>query len=519
MSNCQQVIQNPPRRRPNFWAAAVRGVIVAVLAVSAILKAQQAASEPVPAPAFVALQAGCEWCLAVWLISRIWPRLAHRAVVGLMAVFCGVSLWSFWQGAGSCGCFGRVPVPPLLTAGFDIAAAVLLFLAGPCPTLDHLSRKRMLVAGVVALAGSSAMLLAVLSYEPGRLTAGNSIAGDARHVVLDVESWVGKPFPLTHHLVNSPGLDTGKWRLLFVHHDCPGCQDLLRSESLAALKLQLQQSGYWLLLVQVPPVSRDLKLPAGIDMTELDGSRNWLIQTPAWVELENGLVRRAETVSASLAAMPRPLTKRVAAPSGEETCNLGYVPPKTLSRVSLRLRNASSQPWRFRRVISECSCAMVVSYPTNVPPGQEGEVVLLFAAPEQPLLYRKPIAFIPEGTRQPVIRYLTARIGIPLAIEPDTVDAGRITPGRPVTKKVRVFNDADAAVTLVNATSEDPACVLELSQKPVEAHAAQTLTVTIDPADKAAGKYSANLSIQTSSSVVPSLSLAITYEVVAGPAN
>jgi hypothetical protein len=73
-----------------------------------------------------------ELALGLWLVSGLYARPARWAGVAIFALFFEVSLYQTLMGQPSCGCLGKLTVPPWLMAPFDLAA-VFGLLAWPHP--------------------------------------------------------------------------------------------------------------------------------------------------------------------------------------------------------------------------------------------------------------------------------------------------------------------------------------------------------------------------------------------------
>jgi hypothetical protein len=133
-------------------------------------------------------------------------------------------------------------------------------------------------------------------------------------VVLEPETWIGKPFPLTPHLTSvarvsdsslvgqafslsapsSPlDLSTGRWTVLMYHHDCPKCQEALPEYMRLADELQTRGDDRDVLLLEVPPFGNETPTPSTAAHARLSDTREWFVQSPVEVRIDNGLVTLA----------------------------------------------------------------------------------------------------------------------------------------------------------------------------------------------------------------------------------
>jgi hypothetical protein len=104
--------------------------------------------------------------------------------------------------------------------------------------------------------------------------------------LLDVESWVGRSFPLLDYVDVGEELKSNRWQVLLYRHDCPRCESALRQLTV--------DRAMNLAVVSVPPhtaitkrvdVERD-KVVLG----RLPDRGTWILETPTVVELSNGVV-------------------------------------------------------------------------------------------------------------------------------------------------------------------------------------------------------------------------------------
>ncbi|HXG09857.1 MAG TPA: MauE/DoxX family redox-associated membrane protein [Gemmataceae bacterium] len=72
-----------------------------------------------------------ELLLGGWLLSGWWVRAAWAAVLVFFGILASASLYLALVGQTTCGCFGRVAVPPWATVAMDVAVLAALLLCRP----------------------------------------------------------------------------------------------------------------------------------------------------------------------------------------------------------------------------------------------------------------------------------------------------------------------------------------------------------------------------------------------------
>jgi hypothetical protein len=119
-------------------------------------------------------------------------------------------------------------------------------------------------------------------------------AGDL--VVLEPEQWLGMPFPISEYI--DANLSEGAWIVLFHRHDCPDCQE-------ATPQYERLAHSRRVALVEVPPYGHELVGTGRARHARLRNDRNWFIQTPVEVQLNDGVVVSASTKLPAIAALER----------------------------------------------------------------------------------------------------------------------------------------------------------------------------------------------------------------------
>ena len=208
---------------------AVRFALGAVLLAAAVLKAHQLATGPVAETNllhsrwFLMIEVEFELLFGLWLLAGARPRPTWTAALLLFIALAGVSLYQIVSGEASCGCFGKVPVNPWFTFAFDVVAVMALLCwrppgrSTPAGTGGRFQKLRPLAVVALWLIVGIPAAIAMGSYTPTAVNSSGDILGEDSLVVLDPETWVGKPFPLSKHVDVGERLAEGKWIVLLYH--------------------------------------------------------------------------------------------------------------------------------------------------------------------------------------------------------------------------------------------------------------------------------------------------------------
>ena len=242
-----------------------------------------------------------ELLLAIWLLAGIALHWGRRVA---LVTFLGFGCYAFIlgiSGASSCGCFGKIQVNPWWTFGLDAALVVLLFFWKAQPVRDdfkpasgrlHFAARVFLVVAVLfAVVGIPAFSIAV--RPPGSDLSIESALANSRIVILEPETWIGKPFPLTGfiEIPERERLSTGSWIVVFYSHDCPVCQQALPGYKRLAERLLSAKEDMHIALIEIPPYGPTvLSVNQLCCLGRLNDSKEWIITTPAEVRVMNGQV-------------------------------------------------------------------------------------------------------------------------------------------------------------------------------------------------------------------------------------
>lgn len=272
----------------------VRSAIVAMLFVAAMLKSYElidprwAVTEGTVTRGLNVFFALFEVALATWLLSGVRQVAAWATASVLFSLFFVVALFKAVVGEADCGCFGAVAIPPWWTALFDLAAVVTLLscrrfvLANRCQGGSRRPSPTMfaIAIGIVVLVLPFATLL--VAYQSSRVVVDAGWKEYSGLVILDPPAWEGKSFPLDRFIDIGDQIVEGRWRVALIHHDCGTCRELMRRFR--------NNVGEQAALIQIPPYGA-LSLPSSsVVKGHLTDTREWFVQTPVELVLEDGKV-------------------------------------------------------------------------------------------------------------------------------------------------------------------------------------------------------------------------------------
>jgi hypothetical protein len=263
-------------------------VLACVLGASAVTKGMELWLDPavalgpfsVPRNA-MAILVGIELALSLLLVSGIWSRWLRRTCILLFSAFALVATWLAISGAASCGCFGRLHVPPAFTAGLDALLVLALWRSGDHrPAGSSPSTWRRILAGAGIAVGMAAALL--LSFRAP-----------------DVAGAIASAAPVTQTGRFDPAaagvseVARGRWVVVLYRSDCPHCKTHLGEwASLARLDQDMRPRRWAFMNVDAATVTGDL-----LDQYPTSGLLRLRkampeASTPTTVVLRDGVVQR-----------------------------------------------------------------------------------------------------------------------------------------------------------------------------------------------------------------------------------
>jgi|WetSurMetagenome_2_1015567.scaffolds.fasta_scaffold09763_2 hypothetical protein len=493
------------------WAhSVVRRIVGLILLTAAALKVHQLATQPTLDTSLLDSRAVLTaWVLAeiglgLWLWSGLLPRAGHGAAVGCFTLFSAVTFWKAVHGEASCGCFGVVEVNPWYTLILDLAVVVSLIVFRPAwrPAAVPLRwRLRLATTLLLTLTAGFVSAFASASYRPAALSEEGQIIGDAAFVVLEPETWIGKPFPLARYVEGAGDIGKGRWTVVLYRHDCPHCQ-----EKVPELQRQAREAGLLngipsVAMIELPPYAPPDKALVAPDSGCLAGRvsnvRNWFVETPVVLTLADGRVTtiqvgEGQVVAAwpgpappvsslehEVAAVPQTVTDEVVEATGNEY-HFGYVEPKSLHKVRLAVANPSDAAMSIRRVRSECAC-MTASAPEQAVAADQPVVVrVTLDAPEKPIAYDQRVILQTDNPKCPTIAVrIKADVGLPLAAEPPSLDMGALAGSEKHEGQVTICNRGKSPARLLYSTSDNPGTFARLPRDPVPAQGSVVIPIVV----------------------------------------
>jgi hypothetical protein len=300
------------------WATPL---VALVLLVAALLKAHQLATEPVFGISLLEsrwLLVGVvqyELFLAFWLLSGLFSRTAWWFAIGTFGLFAVVSGAKALAGEPTCGCFGQVPTSPWLSLAINFVA--ILALAGRRLTARWtdvdacrmpLSRQDAQPNGDPGMAGAGGLrwlcatwILAGACFAAIAISkpATDELPGIGRRVgdfvIIQPDRMVGHSFTLARYIDIGEQLNRGRWLVVLYRADCSDCARVLSRHNQEHFHIAFSGN---VALVSVPPHATN-KPPVRSPSTlygALSETTEWIIQTPSFVEVQNG---RVETFSSA----------------------------------------------------------------------------------------------------------------------------------------------------------------------------------------------------------------------------
>jgi uncharacterized membrane protein YphA (DoxX/SURF4 family) len=275
----------------------VRFFVAAVLLIAAGLKAHQLVTVPslsaglFHARSFNILVVEFELFFGIWLIFGLLPKLTWLVSIACFVTFALVVWFRFFTGEVSCGCFGRVEVPPLYTAMFDLAMIGMLIMFRPkvkwlCEGVDV---KYYLVNYIMLVVPLGCFVLWQISFtDMDQLKEVGQVLNRGSVVQLEPREWIGKEFPLRRYCDVGEELVTGHWLVLLSRTGCADCQEAkscvlelgkTKNCRVAILKMNDDGVGFGF---------------NGSDFLSGSLSREitWFAETPIALELQNGIVKK-----------------------------------------------------------------------------------------------------------------------------------------------------------------------------------------------------------------------------------
>ena len=207
--------------------------------------------------------------------------------------------------------------------------------------------------------------------------------------------------------------------------------------------------------------------------------------------------------------------------------DLHYVEPDDQQTATFQVKNPTNKAWTIRKVETECTCMTLKSEVKVIPANGTTSLEVAFHAPKTVGPYDKRILLLTDDAQAKAITLeLKARVGLPLTVEPATVDLGTLPAGQSSSQKIAIANAGKVPVKILYATSSSPDCVVKVPAAAVAGPGGSySLTVMVSPPPVASpsptsgGTRQVALFIHTDSSAQSSLQVPIRYGVTSSSAG
>jgi len=505
----------------------VRTLLGMLLLTAGGLKLHQLAAEPVAAGGLFATR---EWLIAeaeaeivfgLWMLGGLLPRLTWTVALGCFSVFCGVAVYKGLTGAASCGCFGKLSINPWYTLVLDVAAVAALALCRPAlRTPTPIRQWRWRLAGVVALGlliGIPAGVVAAL-YEPARLGDDGRIEGDDQFVVLEPEAWPGKRMGLLRHIDTGEQLAKGRWTVVLYRHDCPHCRKEIGRFERTCRKTANTPGRAGMAMIELPPYAHPGKSLLASDTPCLRGKvsdkRKWFVETPVALSLADGVVKALIKDDDDLnAAAPPTSTVRPPVTVKDGMYNFGSVLAGSKHEATLSLPHFLKGPVTVRKVLSECKCMKGSVGTGQIAAGKPITLRVTLVAPKEQTRYSKRFLLkIDPSAKQPITVRIKANIYLPLSVEPEKLDFGKVPVGRESRRTITIHNRSRTPARLIYALADgipSDTVGMSLPAAPISPGGTASFPITLTP--QAPGHSSSTLQLRTGHPIQPSIRIPITF--------
>lgn len=266
-----------PRHRPRIAALSLAPLLSACVLIAAIAgKSATTYSDSAPMASWWESRAitgaliASEGVLLAWICWGGTEHWLRRYALALFSTFFVVATWFTLTDAPSCGCFGRIVVPPWITLMIDALLIVLWWRHHPGASRPGRTRAvaGMLVAAITALIG--------IAGPSGWVPSAGGGAGAA---------------PLRPVL--PPVLRTGRWLVVVYRNDCADCKSSFQrwGEALG----RAGELGHASAFVNIGPVS-STDLCHGADLPEEVACLHWpelvVDSTPVALAIADGRIEQ-----------------------------------------------------------------------------------------------------------------------------------------------------------------------------------------------------------------------------------
>jgi hypothetical protein len=281
-------------RAHNIAYVFVTFTFASVLLVAATLSARSILTREVIGAGFGWRRAGTflsaviEWFLAAWLLSAVARVWARRIAIGVLGVFVLVAAYRWMRGDGDCECFEGFHIHPRWTTLLDLSmlAAFAWFgrgggserATGGLPTTTH---------RLPCIAFAAALSLSISGSTLFSLSHTATAANSPRTVYLDMDSQIGKHFPLFDYIDEAAAaeLAAGGHTIVLMDRHCHKCQEYLA-------RMARPVDGNAIRVVDVSTVGNgtDLNLDHRFQQLKLRRDVRYSTDVPVEIALRDGIV-------------------------------------------------------------------------------------------------------------------------------------------------------------------------------------------------------------------------------------
>lgn len=281
-----------------FYISTFAGLL---LIFAAIMKQQS----PIEAATFGGMVLTARWvrlgvvfleaAFALWLLSGAFARIARITATICFGIFLCITLYETYAGAQSCSCFGNLHIHPIYTAALDTIILVAFAISHPQARHGIQWQWPTLLVPILLLTISVSAAAMVLAHH--EITMPEK-SGDTSNglIVMDPETWIGKPLPILKYIDRQSELAHGKWIVILYRHDCPVCRKEVPRYVRMAEKTAADPTAPRITFVEIPPygnlgglIPPDVSCLRG----QLSQSHQWFVETPVVMKMNNGVVTSA----------------------------------------------------------------------------------------------------------------------------------------------------------------------------------------------------------------------------------
>lgn len=190
-----------------------------------------------------------EYMLALWFLAGHRPALLRRVAIFVFLSFAAYSAIAFWAGKDSCGCYGPIQVPPLLSLVLDLAILVVLM---QFQSWDQM-QSQSLAETLAWSSGATGVMIGALLF-PQQFASFMTGNAELRNpvVVIDPEAYLGQRFPLIDDVLIDAPVHRGTWLVVFYRPGCSKCRNYITRLLDSARRLPHKSDRTKLAIIALP---------------------------------------------------------------------------------------------------------------------------------------------------------------------------------------------------------------------------------------------------------------------------